>query len=148
MLSKMLTEMFNETEQKMLEYSALYYLSSYYEYHVPLTGSDIPNHIPKRLSADQLAKVFNVTEEYIREFFIKLEEKNIGKITIYKVERGSILEKINDEKVIVFNTVQELTDDKFSKDTIWFFDFNQTVLEQEAIKPMVDELLNKLLSTI
>lgn len=69
MLSKMLTEMFNETEQKMLEYSALYYLSSYYEYHVPLIGSDIPNHIPKRLSADQLAKVFNVTEEYIREFF-------------------------------------------------------------------------------
>ena len=148
MLSKMLTEMFNETEQKMLEYLALHYLDSYYEYHMPLQGSDIPLHLPTRLSADKLAETFNITEEQARNFFIKLEEKNIGKIIIHKLERGSIVEKINDDVNIVFNTIQELTDDKFSKDTIWFFDFNQTVLEQEAIKPMIDELLNKLLSTI
>lgn len=148
MLSKMLTEMFNETEQKMIEYLTLHYLDSYYEYHMPLQGSDIPLHLSTRLSANKLAETFNITEEQARNFFIKLEEKNIGKIIIHKLERGSIAEKINDDVNIVFDQIGKLTEDRFSKDTVWFFDFNQIVLEQEAIKPMVDELLNKLLSTI
>lgn len=136
MLSQMLTEMFNGFEQNMLEYMAAHHAASYYEYHAPIGDSTRLAHFPTRIAASELARVFNKTEPEIRKFFEQLEAKRIGTITIYKLDdpEPCVAGNIN----IVFTTIGEEIDDRSEKNSVWLFNFNETVLQCEILKPTAD----------
>ena len=136
MLSQMLAEMFNGFEQNMLEYMAAHYAASYCEYHAPIGDSDRPAHFPTRIDASELARVFNKTEPEIHKFFEQLEAKRIGTITIYKL--GDPKPFVAGNISFAIPTIGEKIDDRNEKNSTWFFNFNETVLQCEILKPTAD----------
>lgn len=132
----MLTQMFNEFEQKMLEYMAAHHAASFYEYHAPLGNSTHLLHIPTMISATDVAKVFNKTEAEIRKFFEQLESKRIGTIIIHKL--SDIEPMVFGNITFNFATIGERTDDRKDQNTTWMFDFSETVLQCEILKPTAD----------
>jgi len=147
MISKMISQMFNIKEQQMLEYMAMYWLSKYFEYHERLSQNNetVLEHYKESITDREIMQAFNLSKERIRSFFTQLSDKGIGKIRMHKLEMNAVVIPLSDDKVLCYDKIDDETKDGRDENTIWFFDFNEKVLQTEIIKPTVDMMASWLL---
>ena len=140
--------MFNIKEQQMFEYMAMHWLSSYFEYHEKLTENNetVLEHYKESITDREIMQAFNLSKERTRSFFTQLSNKGIGKIRMRKLEMNAVVIPISADKVLCYDKIDDETKETRDENTIWFFDFNEKVLQTEIIKPTIDMYKSWILS--
>ena len=136
----MISQMFNIREQQMLEYMAMYWLSKYFEYHERLTQNNesVLEHYKESITDCELMQAFNISKEQSHAFFAQLSDKKVGKIRMHKLQKNAVVFPISSDNVLCYDVIDDETKDRCDENTIWFFDFDEKVLQTEIIKPTVD----------